>query len=114
MVTEESTGHLESLLRSCLVRLCFTANADMTHGKIGITPAGAAQHPPLPGSDTCGGGQLMAVLVRTCAAAADAATGGTPLTHFGLGQAPAAAAVRPSDPAVRAADMTAPAATRLA
>jgi hypothetical protein len=45
---------------------------------------------------------------------AGAATGGTPLTQSGSGQALAAAAVRPSDPAVTAAGMTAPAAIRLA
>jgi len=122
----------------------------------------AGQQPPLPGSLTFefGGGQLMAVLVPTCAQAADpavltppaaqadgpawpvrpvirlpgrgaaagrvplrhfgslhsiadAATGGTPLTQSGLGQALAAVGIRPSEPAVRAADMTAPAATRL-
>ena len=45
---------------------------------------------------------------------ADAATGGTPLMQFGLGQALATVGIRPSEPAVRAADMTALAATRLA
>ena len=104
-----------------------------------------------------GGGQLMAMLVPACAAAADAtvtppgpaadrdqsapvtrlpgraaaagcvplthlgsvhsiadaATGGTPLTQSGVVQPAAAATVRPSDPAVTAAEITAPAATRL-
>ena len=44
---------------------------------------------------------------------ADAATGGTPLTQSGVVQPAAAATVRPSDPAVTAAEITAPAATRL-
>ena len=88
-----------------------------------------------------GGGQLMEALVPACAATvdaavltlpaawagfvplwqpvsvhsmADAATGGEPLMHLGLVQALAAVAVRPSEPAVRAAEITAPAATRLA
>jgi hypothetical protein len=44
---------------------------------------------------------------------ADAAAGGTPLTQSGSEQAPAAVAARPSEPAVRAAEITVPAATRL-
>ena len=55
-----------------------------------------------------GGGQLMAVL----APAAAAAGGGPPLQFGEPVQALAAAAVRPSEPAVRAAAITAPAATR--
>ena len=88
-----------------------------------------------------GGGQLMEVLMPACGATsdaavltspsawagfvplwqpvsvhsmADAATGGEPLMHLGLVQALAAVAVRPSEPAVRAAEIAAPAATRLA
>ena len=55
-----------------------------------------------------GGGQLMMVL----APAAAAAGGGPPLQFGEPVQALAAAAVRPSEPAVKAAAITAPAATR--
>jgi hypothetical protein len=49
-----------------------------------------------------GGGQLTVVLVPACAEAADAAV-----------LPPPAVAARPSEPAVRAAEITAPAAARL-